>query len=112
MGYETKIPKFIKGIKKWEIDALNAIGFFTEGAAKRNLTEQKAVDTGNLRSSVHFQVNRGKKQMILGTNVDYSIFVEKGTIKMTKRPYLTPAVEGNIKQIQSLVERVRMSGGS
>jgi len=92
---------------------------------------------GNLRSSIGFVTDNKKKSVHVGTNVEYALPVEKGTAphlilpknakmlswvgKDGKRvfakkvnhkgtraqPFLTPAIEGNGKQIQKIIEKIR-----
>jgi HK97 gp10 family phage protein len=56
------------------------------------------VDTGNLRSSVNSVVINDEKVRI-GTNVNYSVFVEKGTYKMKAQPFLYPAAQEIVKEV-------------
>jgi HK97 gp10 family phage protein len=55
-----------------------------------------AVDTGRLRSSINVTapvVRDGASGARIGTNVEYAIYVEKGTRYMRARPYLEPALQ-------------------
>lgn len=79
--------------------ALEAIGLYVEGEAKLNAP----VDTGNLRGSIDHKVN--DDHVIVGTNVEYAVYVEKGTSKKKAQPYLTPAAEENIENIKRLAQR-------
>lgn len=75
-----------------------------EADAKRNAP----VDTGRLRSSIASEVNRRGESQILGSvgsNLVYSKFVETGTRHMPASPYLGPAVEQNISEIESLFQQ-------
>lgn len=56
------------------------------------------VDTGRLRASTYsrFQPLTG----IVGTNVDYGIFVHEGTRFMPARPFLRDAVENSESDVQ------------
>ena len=105
MGYETKIPAFNKELKKWELKVLIGIGSFVERAAKDLSPE----DTANLKNSINYKVDKSDKAVRIGTNVDYAIFQEKGTINMEAQPFLTPALENNINQIKKVVERVKVN---
>lgn len=37
------------------------------------------VDTGNLRSSIDYKINEAEKEVLVGTNEHYAIYVEYGT---------------------------------
>lgn len=53
------------------------------------------VDTGRLRSSITDEVGADAGGLVarIGTNVNYAIFVELGTSRMSARPYLRPALK-------------------
>jgi phage gpG-like protein len=50
------------------------------------------VDTGRLRSSITWRLEQPPLTAIVGSNVEYSAFVELGTRRMAARPYLVPAL--------------------
>lgn len=50
-----------------------------ESRAKRNITDNKAVDTGRLRSSIQAKLNKGQASAEVATNVEYAPYVEFGT---------------------------------
>lgn len=54
---------------------LETVGMVAESHAKAYET---AVDTGLLRNSITHQVNKGKKEVYIGTNVEYAPYVELG----------------------------------
>jgi HK97 gp10 family phage protein len=125
--YESNRKEFDDKFKKAMGQALTAIGLFVEGDAKLRCP----VDSGNLRSSITHRVDEGEKKVTVGTNSNYAIFVEKGTgihadegkgrktawsyratdgtFRITRgqkpQPFLTPAVEGNVRAITELVRR-------
>lgn len=59
---------------------------------------------GNLRNSITHEVDEKKQVVRVGTNVEYAIYVELGTIKMEAQPYLNPALEMNRGNINKLME--------
>ena len=63
--------------------ALERCGLKAESWAKRNLTTNKTVDTGNLRNSISHRVNmsESEKAVYIGTNNEYAAYVEFGTGK-------------------------------
>lgn len=113
--------------------AAEIIGGMAESYAKQYLTEQHAVDTGLLRNSITHGVNGGHTSIstykadvgdgsgtydgdlptggakkgtvvIVGTNVEYAPHVELGTVKMTARPYLHPAIEDHLDEYKEVIE--------
>lgn len=50
------------------------------------------VDTGNLRNSITGVMNSDTSGAVY-TVVEYSIYVEYGTYRMSAQPYMTPAAE-------------------
>jgi HK97 gp10 family phage protein len=81
-----------------EVRALTESALIVEGAAKANCP----VDTGNLRSSINHKVDATTAQV--GTNVEYSEYVEYGTSKMAAQPYLRPALDSNIEAIKRVMK--------
>ena len=59
------------------------------------------VDTGLLRSSITHSISYDRLSAEIGTNVDYSSYVEFGTWKMEAQPYLRPAF---IETVANIVE--------
>lgn len=59
---------------------------------------------GTLRNSIAHLVDVGSKTVYIGTNVKYAPYVEMGTYKMTKKPYLKPAVEEHMQEYKNIVE--------
>lgn len=108
--------------------ALEKVGLTAEGYAKRNLTENHSVDTGNLRNSVAHSVDAGDTSVSIGTNVEYAAYVELGTGKYTEggrptpwvyqddngnwhrtegnpaKPYLKPAVADHAQTYRAIIE--------
>lgn len=79
---------------------LEAVGQKAEGYVKPLVT----VRTGRLRNSIiHFL--ESKYTEVVGTNVDYSIYVEFGTTKMRARPYLRPGVLNHTDEYSKILER-------
>lgn len=106
-NYQSNRRNVERALTEAEEQALLAIGGFVEGAAKY-LCPVGEYDNGrvggNLRSSINHKVNKNDKSVVIGTNVEYAPFVEKGTSKMAAQPYLTPAIENNTAQIKQIVE--------
>jgi HK97 gp10 family phage protein len=87
--------------------AINSAGLTCQKVAKQNCpvgtpesTGIKHYHGGRLRQSI--QVDNSKWLVsTVGTNVYYGIFVEKGTVKMRARPFLTMGFEAGVKELQS-----------
>ena len=107
MGYESNFPATKKELKKWELKALTAVGIYIDGQA----VKFAPVDTGNLRSSIKYTVDEKQHSTSIGTNVDYAVYVEKGTAHARAQPFLTPAAENNIKEIEAIVRKVKFAHG-
>lgn len=59
---------------------LESIGLHLEGEAKDELeNDPRRIDTGNLRNSITHAVDEGDKAVLIGTNVEYGIYVHEGT---------------------------------
>lgn len=94
---------FIMSAKERAIHrGLEKIGLLGEGYAKVRITklvydqpEHGYKRTGRLRNSITHRVI-GKNAVAIGTNVEYGKYIEKGTSKMTARPYLEPAIKEHI----------------
>ena len=79
--------------------ALETIGLVAEGYAKRLCP----VDTGRLRNSISHAVDNNAAY--IGTNVDYAVYVEMGTVKTRAQPYLKPAIVDHTDQYQEIVNK-------
>ena len=110
--------------------ALEKCGLLAEGYAQVKLTEQDAVDTGNLRNSINHKVvtNKNEHSVYVGTNVEYAPYIEFGTGKyypggrktpwfykdsdgnwhktsgMEARPYLRPAISDHQKEYIEIIK--------
>ena len=99
MRFESNLREVQAELRHRRERATEAIGLYVEGEAKL-LTP---VDTGNLRSSISHKSDDEKA--VIGTNTDYSEFVEKGTSRQKAQPFLTPAAENNKDKITQLARR-------
>lgn len=78
--------------------ALKAIGVQAEGHAVLYCP----VDTGRLQGSLTHAVD--DDAVYIGTNVEYAPFVEFGTSRSRKQPYLKPAIEKHIQEYKAIAE--------
>lgn len=80
-------------------DEIVLTAYDIESDAKQNCP----VDTGRLRASITAYVDRDKMAALVGSNVEYAIFVELGTNQQQAHPYLYPAF---FKNMQKLFDRL------
>lgn len=59
---------------------------------------------GTLRNSITHKVELEASAVHIGTNVEYAPYVEMGTVKMSARPYLKPAVEDHMDEYKKIIE--------
>lgn len=74
--------------------ALEAVGLQAEGDCK----EVTPVDTGRLRNSITHAMEADGKAVIVGTNVEYAMFVHD------RVPYLTGPIQTHIGDYQDIFE--------
>jgi HK97 gp10 family phage protein len=60
--------------------------------------------TGANRRSLDFKVNNGS-ELEFGAGMKYSPFLEKGTKKMVKRPFLQPSVKKNEQKLRGHLQK-------
>lgn len=80
--------------------AIAAIAHQVEGYAKDNAP----VDTGALKNSLNTS-KEGEAKYYVQDGVEYGLFVELGTYKMSAQPFLIPAMEQASKDVASAVEK-------
>jgi HK97 gp10 family phage protein len=100
----SKLPEVLQATDEAITTALEAIGEQAEGNVADEITRVGAVDTGRLRNSIGSRVV--EKTVYVGTNVEYAPYVELGTVKMAKRPYLRPGMENNLREYQDILVEV------
>lgn len=88
--------EILDGLQK----GLEKVGLIVERQAKINVSQSSGhpqVVTGRLRSSITHEVSPG--EVVIGSNVVYSKFLEFGTAHNPPYPFLFPAVESSKPQI-------------
>ena len=80
--------------------ALEAIGFEAESDAASICP----VDTGRLRNSITHAIDDDDKAAIVGTNVEYALYVHEGTSRSKGQPFLTDAVTQNADKYRRIAE--------
>jgi HK97 gp10 family phage protein len=101
---DVTIKSYRKEREKEILDSLQKglekAGLIVERQAKINVSQSTGhpqVVTGRLRSSITHNVSPGEVE--IGSNVEYSKYLEFGTSKMPPYPFLFPAVESSKSQI-------------
>ena len=94
----SPVGQYPKGSGKVGGNLRNSLSYSTDGEVKglNSSPGQKAKIEDGVRP------NLDKDSVIIGTNCEYSAFVELGTSKQSAQPYLNPALElnkGNIKKV-------------
>jgi len=108
-NYEWRGDSVIKSVKQSLPGAIRKACLIVEGSAKGYCP----VDTGNLRGSITHEV--GEEEGKVGTNVEYSPYVEYGTVKMAAQPFFRPAADNNrakvSREIGVTIGRAAEAGG-
>jgi len=71
--------------------ALDQVGAFIMGEAQDELeNDPRRVDTGWLKNHINYKVSQQDKQAMVGTNVEYAVYVHEGTGKYHPQGRPTP----------------------
>ena len=95
---EDHTDEVLDGISQAKARALEKIGLVAEGYAKRLCP----VDTGRLRNSITHTTD--DEAAYIGTNVDYAVYVEMGTVNTPAQPYLKPAAADHMEKYRSILK--------
>ena len=96
--FNSNKESILKTLASNNLAGLTAVGMFISGEA----VLRAPVDTGDLRDSILFELDEGDKSVTIGTNVEYALWVEKGTSSSVAQPYLQPAAEDNLSRARQL----------
>lgn len=82
--------------------ALAAIAFQVEAEVVNNIRVKHIIDTGALHDSI---ATEKKAQFLywVADGVEYGIYQELGTSRMSARPFMVPAVESVRRQVAKIV---------
>jgi len=64
------------------------------------------VDTGTLQASLRREVDNQEKTCYVGSDLEYSVFVEYGTRNMAAQPYLRPAFDNMFGKADAMINKV------
>lgn len=96
---ESHLPEVQDAVEDAITKALEEIGLTAEGYAKKKCP----VDTGRLRNSISHTST--EDTAYVGTNVEYAVYVEMGTVNTKSQPYLKPAVIEHASTYKAIAER-------
>lgn len=97
---EINSKAFLASLDDYQEDVLEGLQKDIEKAAlllERRAKQNCPVDTGKLRASITTEV--GKLEAEVGTNVEYAQYVEFGTSKQSAQPFMRPALDKAITQL-------------
>ena len=97
---ELDARAFLSSLDDYLEDVLEGLQQDIEKAAltlERNAKQKCPVDTGKLRASITTEV--GNLEAEVGTNVEYAPCVEFGTSKQKAQPFMRPALDKAITQL-------------
>ena len=102
----TGIPGYIGGLLRGSIThALSgkqpSISTYQDNAGKRR---------GSYSGNAPEEIGENNKSVYIGTNVEYSSYVELGTIKMAAQPLLKPAVADHANEYRKIFENELKNG--
>lgn len=84
--------------------ALEAVGQAAETNAKLNLeNDPRRVDTGTLRGSIG-HAPADEDTMCVGTDIEYAIYVELGTRRMSPSHYLKRSVQDHADEYMNVIK--------
>lgn len=100
----NNVSQLLSDLKDKKETALEAVGMAAETYAKVNLeSNPRRIDTGNLRGSIS-HAPADEDTMCVGTDVEYAIYVELGTLKMTPSHYLKRSVQDHADEYMNVIK--------
>lgn len=63
------------------------------------------VDTGALRNSIHATLT-GRHTAVIGSDLDYAAYVERGTSDTAPQPFMRPAAARRIPQLERAIRDI------
>lgn len=99
----VKFTSYRKEVEAAVKQAITAALEVVGGTAERHVKEITPVDTGRLRNSITHAPVSSDTEMV-GTGVEYSVYVEFGTSKMAAQPYLRPGVESHASEYADIIK--------
>ena len=94
---EIKVQGMDKLVKKLgqngSLDAVRQVVRSNGGQLQNRMMRKSPVDTGNMRRSVHMEMQDSGMTAVVGPTAEYAPYVEYGTRFMSAQPFVRPALE-------------------
>ena len=90
----------LKAVGRATLLSLEEIGGRAESHAKEY---EIRVDTGRLRNSITHAVDNDDSTVVVGTNVEYAIYQELGTRKISALKFLTRSITDHVEEYKTVV---------
>ena len=100
---EEFLTLYANALADAEERALEIIGGTAAAHAVENITKNRSVVTGRLRGSITHKPE-DETTVAIGSDVEYSPYVELGTSRARAKPYLRPAIQDNIPEYKRIAE--------
>jgi len=95
--FRAAVERFDSGMQRHVHQQLASWAANVEALAKQIVP----VRTGHLRSSIYARIQEWVAEV--GTEAAYAVFVEFGTRYMQARPYLFPAVQEHLPELERII---------
>ena len=102
----TGIPGYIGGLLRGSIT--HAVS--GKRPAISTYQDNSGTRRGSYSGTAPEESDANKKSVYIGTNVEYSSYVELGTIKMDAQPFLKPAVADHANEFRKIFENEMKNG--
>ena len=103
--YKSNKPRVKYVLTELERTALKEIGRFAVKEARKRIN----IRSKTLWRGIGINIRRKEKSVRIGvkskSKAFYGFFLEFGTKKMAKKPFLAPAIQENIPEIKAIVEK-------
>jgi len=102
MRIKWKIEEFKRDLNSEINDALDDIGDIVQDRAK----SYAPVKSGALRNSIRNETSELEQKAYIGSDLDYSVYIELGTRKMAPRSYLRTALNNSHTEIENRLKNL------
>lgn len=99
ISFNDYSAKILDEMEDGVLRALERCGMQAEGYAK----DLCPVDTGRLRNSITYQVDKKERAVYTGSNVEYAAPVELGGARQRAQPYLKPAITDHKQTYRNII---------
>lgn len=71
---------------------------------KAETKSRTPVKSGVLKKSIQYRTDKNKRELRIGTNVEYGPWVHNGTSRQRAQPFLMDAIESHIADFQNIIK--------